>query len=1126
MVECSLGDLVCLHLAANDGTGEAASAPRALTAAGIGDALEVGDDAVARIQLLSRLDALVEKGLVTAGERAVAARAEPRTVYRLTGPGRDHAAAVRERLAAESVVLADGSTQEVPLSEVSEYVDADTDPMVTAVARLTADGEVSLEGPAEERFVGRRAELDALVDTVEGSFERGSRTAVVAGDAGIGKTALVREAVEDVRDRREDVVLARGASQEGAVDPYAPLRQAFDALPDGGELTGRLAEAGATVTPEDPERVAAKRTALFDDVADALREVAGERPVVLFVDNLQWADEATLSLFGHLATAITEWLYPVAFVGSYRPAAVAGEDDHPLPALLDRLEAETNHTRLTLDPLARGETRALLSRILGRGELPGDFVEVVHDRTGGVPLFVTETVAHLVDEGVVDPSSGRYPATTEGFDLPGSVIEQVDRRLSALDGDSRELLRLGAVVGEYVPAAVLGAASDLDPARRREYVDLLVASRVWERVEPVAPGGSADLRFVSGLLREAVVERLPEGTARRYNERVADAMIALYDDDALGERAARVAAHLEAAGRPGEAAAFYRRAGDHARERYAHGDAVENYRRALAVVGTHDAADGPHPAALARELAAVHATAGDFAAAVDAVGEGLDHAPAASRVRAELLGVRARVETKRGDFDAAEETARRVGEMAAAVDATDLQAEALRRLGRTAQRQGDADLAEERSRRALDLAREADERDEVASILNGLGAALTQQGAFEEARDRFTESLEIERDLGDRHGAAHSLGNLGAVAMRAGDDDEARGYHEESLAAFREVGDRHGAARTLGNLGGMAMRAGDLDVARERYEESLAAFREVGDRHGAASVLGNLGVVAQKQAQFGDAADYYRESLETKRAVGDRDGAARTLNNLGLTAAIQGSLEEARRKHTESLRTFRDLGNRRGEGQSLKNLGRVAIMRGSLGRARQRLEDALALFRDIDDTKSESQALKNLAWLGIEDGDLQAAGDHLAESLAGFREVGSQAGEAKVRRLQGTLALVRGDAGTAREHLQEGNDVAVDVDNRHLVATTAGLLGAVATLEGDAAAARSALEDARSTLQSVGATPADLRLLRRHLEAAIAAGEGALASDLCGMAHERLAGVDDGGLEARRLRERCADVES
>lgn len=83
----------------------------------------------------------------------------------------------------------------------------------------------------------------------------------------------------------------------------------------------------------------------------------------------------------------------------------------------------------------------------------------------------------------------------------------------------------------------------------------------------------------------------------------------------------------------------------------------------------------------------------------------------------------------------------------------------------------------------------------------------------------------------------------------------------------------------------------------------------------------------------------------------------------------------------------------------------------------------------------------------------------------------------------------------------------------------------MATLEGDPAAARGAIEDARSTLQSVGATPADLRMLRHHLEAATAAGESALVTDLCERTHERLAGADDGGLEARRLRALCADAD-
>jgi predicted ArsR family transcriptional regulator len=121
MVECALGDLVCLHLDAHADAYGRTPAPRALTAAGVGDALEVDDQAVARIRLMDSLGTLVEEGLVARTERPVEARVEPRTVYELTGDGHERAALVRERLADRTVAVTDGSpgtdaTGAVPLS--------------------------------------------------------------------------------------------------------------------------------------------------------------------------------------------------------------------------------------------------------------------------------------------------------------------------------------------------------------------------------------------------------------------------------------------------------------------------------------------------------------------------------------------------------------------------------------------------------------------------------------------------------------------------------------------------------------------------------------------------------------------------------------------------------------------------------------------------------------------------------------------------------------------------------------------------------------------------------------------------------------------------------------------------
>ncbi len=211
----------------------------------------------------------------------------------------------------------------------------------------------------------------------------------------MGKTTLVETAIDGV-EYDPDPVVVRGTPREGPTAPYGPLRQAFEGLPDGGALVARLDEAREADLPDDPDDVDARRRALFDDVADSLREAAARQPVVVFLDNLQWADSATLALFEHFATEVTEWIYPVAFVGTYRtPAVVAG--DHPLTDVRDRIEAAANYVEVTLEPLDRSATRTLVEGVVGTRRVPETFVDLVYERTGGVPLFVHETTQNLVD---------------------------------------------------------------------------------------------------------------------------------------------------------------------------------------------------------------------------------------------------------------------------------------------------------------------------------------------------------------------------------------------------------------------------------------------------------------------------------------------------------------------------------------------------------------------------------------------------------------------------------------------------------------------------------------------------------------------------------------------------------
>jgi len=1136
MVDPSLEELVCLHLHAHRDAHGRTPASEALTAVGIGDAVAVDEDAVSRIRLIERLGALVDDGLVAAEERPVESRPEPRTVYTLTEAGHEYAATVRERLASETVALADGTAGadepaehagrpgEVALSEVGRYVEDAELSLVTALARLRRDRPLSPAGDDGSRFVGREAPLSAVAEAIEASVERGSRTVLVAGDAGLGKTALVQEAVDRVAESRADVVLARGAARAGATGPYEPLRRAFEAVPGGESVVDELPSAGATVTPDDPAGVEAQRTSVFNDVADALREASTDRPVVVFVDNLQWADRATLELFGHLATTITEWLYPVAFVGAYRQAPVATGEGHPLDRVLERLQREGALEQVELGPLSTQATAALVARTLGRQEVPEPFVEAVHERTGGVPLLVSSTVSHLLEEGVVDPATGTYPESGAALDVPGAVVEQVGRRLEALDAAGRDLLATAAVVGERVDATVLAAATDLPAARRREYVDQFVAGRVFERVASPAVGWDGALRFVSGLFREAVLESLDPATAERLHGRVADALIDVYGAEA-GERAAAVADHLERAGDVERALPFYRRAGEHAFGSYANEAAVEHYRRALDVGGSLEAVDARTLAAVAGDLAEVHATVGAFDRAVDVAEEGLSFAPAGSRVAGELLGVRADVELRGGDHEAAERTAERMRDLADGLDADDLVAEALRKLGNLARKRGEYDRARTREERSLELSRRADDRGGEARSLVNLGVVDVKRGALDAARERYRESLAIKRDLGDRQGEGRVLGNLGIVELQRGDLGAARETQEESLAAFREVGDRHGAARTLGNLGVVARRQGDFDAAREYYREARELFQVAGDEHGEARVLGNLGSLAYRQGDHETAQRRHRESLRLKREVGDRSGAARSLSNLGVALSETGAYREARERYRESRRLYADIDEPAGEARSRNKLGRVAARLGEFERAREHLEASLATLREQSDPTGEGRALKNLGRLAQETGSPDAAAERYREAIDRLEAAGERHDTAHVRHHLGTVARQRGDLEAARERLEASLARFEGMDDPQFAALSRGYLGLVAMQEGDEERGRERVSAATERLRSMGVTPHVNRLVRRRIETERAVGADDRARALCVDARERLQSAGrPRGHQAEQLAALCETV--
>jgi tetratricopeptide (TPR) repeat protein len=571
-----------------------------------------------------------------------------------------------------------------------------------------------------ERLLERESQLDVLVDSVADAAAGHGSTVLVTGDAGIGKTTLVRAFADRVDDRARLMLTA----SDDLTTPrtLGPLRDA--AAGTQGPLATALAD---------------DRTA--DGVFPALmEELAQRRPTVLVVEDVHWADDATVDVLGYAARRVEP-------VGAVLVLTLRDEEvgpSHPLHRLLGALAGYTVH-RLALAPLSRRAVRTLAA---GTGRDGA----TLHELTRGNPFYVTEALAAPPDE------------------VPASVSDAVLARLRRLDPEARDALERLSVVPSHVGAGL--ATKLLGPD-----VDALVAAELAGMIE-LRPEG---LAFRHEIARRAVEQSLPELRRRSLNQDVVDALRA----EDRPERA-RLMHHAAQAGDvetvlavgPG-AAREAARAGSH-RQALAHFESVV-----------------PHTATLpARERAAILDDYGwelynahRFREAVDASDQAArTYERLGDRVALGLCLVRAsRHLFMAGETDAAEDSAGRAvliledaGDDAALAHAT-LYRGAILALTDPS---GEAVAVLERARR---LARRSQRADLAALCLNYLGIARFESGD-PAGLDNVRDSVAVATAGGHHEEAARGYTNLAELLLRTGRLDELERCVHDGLAFTRERG--------------------------------------------------------------------------------------------------------------------------------------------------------------------------------------------------------------------------------------------------------------------------------------------------------------------------------------------------
>ena len=370
-----------------------------------------------------------------------------------------------------------------------------------------------MTGLARDLYVGRRGHLDEITGRIQSARQGLGGLLLVSSEPGMGKTRLAEEATRIAEAAGFGVGWGQCSEAQGA-PPYLPWTQVFRQL---------SAAAPGVRLPDwrHPGREETSRFQLFEAALEVLREVSARRAALIVLDDLQWADAASLHLLQYAASLLPS--IPVIVLATHRDP---DEESLPLSGILPNIRRQRGVRRLSLGPLSAAEADELARHVLG-GRADAEIARSIQMRAEGNPLFIHELAGLLSEKG---GSPG---------DLPPTVREAIATRLNRLDPAGRGLLSAAAVIGQRFDSRLLGAVAGRPPGAVGEL--LVDAAR-----RRLVAGADGRWLFTHGLIRDVLYAELSSEDRLHIHADVARALRTA--PDAIGEpRAEVIAYHLRQA---------------------------------------------------------------------------------------------------------------------------------------------------------------------------------------------------------------------------------------------------------------------------------------------------------------------------------------------------------------------------------------------------------------------------------------------------------------------------------------------------------------------------------------------------------------------------------------------------
>ena len=729
-------------------------------------------------------------------------------------------------------------------------------------------------------LINRVEEMNALKEAVYRAVHGEGGLVLVHGEAGIGKTRLVRELGAYAKSHGVQVLYGRCPAlfRMDGVPPYIIWKEVIKdyletcTLDKLDRVIGFYPAEVAKLVPEISQRlrtmpqsfqIAAEQeqNRLFEAVSQFIVNISKESPLLVVLDDLQWTDPSSLLLLHYLARGVQKT--PLLLLGAYRSTDI--DANHPLRPVLTELNRERLPESIQLKRMSLEDTSEMLRNLLEQEAVPLDFCRLVFEKTGGNPFFAEEVVRSLKEEGVIYREGKKWVfKDVSGIEFPESVKNVLKARLSRLDEDCQNVLMMASFIGNDFTLEAMCTVTGTERKALLKMMDKLFRTGlIKERVAH----GEGICSFADILIRDVVYEEVSPLNRKELHEVVGCALEKVYAKN-IDEHFGELASHFLESGDKDKALSYLLKAGEKAQKIYANVEVNSYYQYALRLLEEKEP-EGSDKARVLETLGDTEHIIGKYDACMQRWNEALllwsrlDEKEKAARLHRKIAVTlwhdSGKNEQAREHFEKAMkllETEPENVELAATYAAR----------ARMSNFTEDVTKARSWAEKALELGKRLNDFDVIASAYVDLGLVFNATGDMKEAAEYHEKALRIALENACLDTALRAYNNL-ALALPPEENERRLDCYKKGVELARKAGHIDFMAWFEGQLATMYFGMGEFEKALTLMEECDALARRIGNLFDLSLSTSYIGALYHVLGEWSKGEQYLKESLSISERI-------------------------------------------------------------------------------------------------------------------------------------------------------------------------------------------------------------------------------------------------------------------